>query len=47
MPDHSRLVIFARLEDVRHACDFVVEAAAKPVWMNAPSITARWPSTKR
>ena len=27
MPQDSRLVIAARLEDVRHACDFVVEAA--------------------
>ncbi len=27
MPQESRLVISARLEDVRHACDFVVEAA--------------------
>jgi anti-anti-sigma factor len=27
MPDPSRLVIVARLEEIRHACDFVVEAA--------------------
>lgn len=27
MPEESRLVISARLENVRHACDFVVEAA--------------------
>ena len=29
MSDQSRLAISARLEEVRHACDFVVEAAER------------------